>query len=163
MLASSRRLVIENPTLTLLALEYLAESAVELRYGLLRDILEHKLTLTDDAFAQILSLLPPEAPARGIDAIDVTALQLHLRTVAAAYAATHGLSPMLGIAIEVDEHVRASAARAVDTAAMIARCADYARRAQHASPEAQAQAIARLASELTALSVGPFVTQENVA
>ena len=136
----------------LLALEYLAESAREFRYGLLRDAVERRMELPEPALEQILSVLPPAAATDGIDAVDAGALGAEILELASAFATVHGLSPMLMPHGELPESVQLDIQRATATLAIVHRCADYAKRAA-ASPADQHQpALRRLAEELGALS-----------
>jgi len=129
---------------------------MELRYGLLRDILECRVPMTETAMAQILKLFPPAVLDHGIEAIDPSELQATLRSLAITYAAQNHLVLMLSPEQAIPITVKPEMIDAVDTLSMIARCADYARRAQTASPEAQAHVIARLATELAALVPQPL-------
>lgn len=135
-----------------LALEYLAESAREFRYGLLRDAIERRIEMPESAVEQILSVLPPAAATDGVAAVDVGAFSAEILELAAAFATVHELSPMLIPHPEVSDEARLDAQRATATIAIVQRCADYAARAAAAPSEQHLPALQRLAAELRALS-----------
>jgi hypothetical protein len=134
----------------LFAIEYLAESALELRYGFL-DALSRTSDLDDHVRAQIQKILPADYRELGIEAVDGDELQAEIKKAAAVFAATYDLVPMLGQVGTLEDEDRIAVEAVRDKRSRIQRCAEYAQRAQSGSAEAQSRVLARLALELSAL------------